>query len=143
MDGDNELKITWKDVEGNPRRQIKPSDAGICNTNEFAVDNNTYDIALESTGILSELETSIATFPNPFENRLTVQIQLNTNNDGDYMLRIHNMLGGVVYEGKATSSYGNLSLDIDTRSFAKGSYVLTLVGQDQADKVVNRLIIKQ
>jgi len=143
LDGDYEVKILWKDVNGNPKRQKKLSDAGICNVNELISSNDMPGIANENSLETQDIETSIATFPNPFNDRLTLRIQLNSGNDDSYVVRIHNMLGSLVYEDKGSSSYGKLNLEIDTREFVKGSYVLTVVGQNDTSKVVNRLLIKQ
>lgn len=141
--GDNILKIVWSDEEGNTKRQQKLSDAGICNSGVMTINNEASGTIFENSNTISDISNSVNVFPNPFQGSLTMTVQLDNNESEDYIVQIHNMLGGLVYKHITTSSYGTVNLQIDTEDFAKGSYVLTLVSQNKADEIVNRLLIRQ
>lgn len=138
IDSDNILKIIWMDEEGAPRRQQKLSDTGICEWDSSNSTNLTFasQIDLSAEGKFM----SVATFPNPFQNKLSVIMQSELDVDDEYSVVVYDLFGTLVYSNTVTTSLGKANLEIDVSYLAKGIYVLTVMSQDQSYKKSERLV---
>ncbi|MFC3157485.1 Por secretion system C-terminal sorting domain-containing protein [Chryseobacterium arachidis] len=73
----------------------------------------------------NRFKTSI-TFQNPVKESLIIE-----NVENDLTVKVFNMLGQVVYEGKTADK----KIKIDTKNFSKGQYILMIQGQ-QSQKFI-------
>jgi len=91
-----------------------------------------YGIYLEVvTNVSIEEEATLAIYPNPFDNQLTINWEIS-----DYEVRIYNSIGQQTYHIKATTD----DLIIDTNEWKSGIYVVKMF--DKEGKTVSHTLLK-
>ena len=139
-EGENFLKIIWMDEEGNPKRQKKLSDAGTCES-DSSDDTRTDPVFASEIDLSGGKELiRVTTFPNPFQDKLSVIMQAELKSDNEYFVVIHDLFGALVYRASVTTSFGQANTEINVGNLAKGIYVLTVMTQDQSYKKSERLV---
>jgi hypothetical protein len=82
------------------------------------------------------LKNAVQIYPNPTQG--LVNIALSTDYDNQYMLKVNNVIGQVVWESSSTDFNSNASESIDISKFNSGIYFVTVQVGDA--KIVKKLI---
>ncbi|MEL7002219.1 MAG: T9SS type A sorting domain-containing protein, partial [Bacteroidota bacterium] len=140
-EGELDVKITWIDEEGNPRRQQKTASAEEC-YNEFAGGQNTdTQDDDEQDVVVDVLNETVRTYPNPFSDRINLTMNVEPDAEGMFSILIYNVLGNMVYQGEVETSFGAIKTHINTADFSKGTYLMTIVSENNQFRET-RILIK-
>ena len=88
---------------------------------------------------LGQTSGSLRVFPNPAVNEVTVSVR--QEKAGNAQLILTDMKGTMLMNAKQLLSAGNNSMTIDCRSFASGTYLLSLQTADGA-RINEKLVIR-
>lgn len=123
---DDAFKTTLIDTYANVEKQIKPSDKSYIFSMDKKLPGSTGDqrfkVRIEKADEVSSLQKNIKVYPNPFSERINVQ--LNDNYEEPINLVITDLLGKIVSSNLIKSGTGNLT--IDTQTFSQGYYLLQI-----------------
>lgn len=99
-----------------------------------------HEFGLANTVPNEPYEKAITTFPNPFQDEISVTMEV--EKEGVYEVMVHDIFGALIYKGKVNSSLGELRTEIDARGFARGTYTITITSEDEHYKESSLLIKK-
>ena len=100
----------------------------------FAVEVN--GISAASISIIPALDKNTLVFPNPSNNVFNIVFNSNTKQDID--LRIHNVLGEVIFSETLTEFSGDYNRTVDMSAYPNAIYILQL---NTKDGMLNRKLV--
>jgi hypothetical protein len=123
---DNTFKTTLVDTFTNVEKQIKPADNSYIFSMDKKLPGSTGDhrfkVLIEKADEVSVLQKNIKVYPNPFSERIS--IQLNDNYQENINLLITDLLGKTISSSLVRTGTGNFT--IDTQAFSQGYYLLQI-----------------
>lgn len=121
---DNQVvKLTWTDEDGNIKRQRKEAQFGACDSSNSLARSSSEDFDSENSGT-SGLIKETAVFPNPFDQKLSIRVNIMDN--PNYRLTLYDMVGNVVYTGSGKAILGQSIIEINTSTLPQGTYILNV-----------------
>jgi len=80
----------------------------------------------------------IIAFPNPFKERIAIKTKV--ENEGRYIIRVHDMYGSLVVEKVVTASFGQIDASIDAVNISSGTYMVSVTSEDETYRNTHVLI---
>lgn len=86
----------------------------------------------------NEVADDILVSPNPFNEKVEVKVSI--EKEGRYFVRVFDVFGNLVAERTVQSSFGQIDAEILVPDLARGTYVLTVINEDQSYRQSKTLI---
>ncbi|MEP5611475.1 MAG: choice-of-anchor J domain-containing protein [Cyclobacteriaceae bacterium] len=87
-----------------------------------------------------EEDDEMVAFPNPFDEKIAVKMKV--ENEGKFVIRVHDNQGILVAERTAISSLGKIDAEISAVNLASGTYIVTVSSEDGSYRS-SSLLVKQ
>jgi len=135
--------LKFVDVTDVNARHIGPAADGFDLDGVYCL-NNYYSAAVQqSFGHLSnkvpdEAADELIAFPNPFKEQIAIKTQVDQN--GRYLIRVHDMYGSLVAEKVVYSTFGQIDAQIDAIHMSSGTYLITVTSEDETYRSSHVLI---
>jgi len=78
------------------------------------------------------------TSPNPFREKIDVKMKV--EREGTYVIKVHDIFGMLILEREVSSSHGQIDAMINTINLPSGTYLLTVISQDNSYRNTHTLI---
>ncbi len=100
---------------------------GVTNVTHQVRDNNGIVTKNVTAIVVSALHSIVSVIPNPSKGTFNVKGSLGSENDGEVILEVTDVLGQVIYQSKVTAHNGMLNEQVQLNSgLANGMYVLNV-----------------
>ena len=114
---------------------------GIACINAYSTEAEPFALRMSENNVPDEeASETIVTFPNPFREKISVSMEVVV--EGSYEVIVHDLYGSEVFRGRAKSVFGEINTEIQAQHLAEGTYMLTIIAEDNSSRR-SHLMIKR